>query len=222
MVRGCAANTLRVKHARRTTSGRRSGQRFDAEHGVVTEALLFLGELDPDRIGSAIEDATHYEPTPVAEFRELLGALPVDVDGWTFVDLGAGLGRVVMLASLRRFRQIVGVEVSAALCETARDNIVRWRRAYPRAACKDVRILCADAAAFCFPPGDLIVYLYNPFGERTLAQIATRLAQRKSGECYLMYHTPVQRFVLDEDARFEAVADLGFGTIYRLGVPGNA
>jgi SAM-dependent methyltransferase len=201
---------------RRSTSGRRSGQRFDAEHGVVTEALVFLGELDPDAIGAAIEDATHYEPTPVAEFRALLGALPERAEGWTFVDIGAGLGRVVMLASLRKFRQVIGVEVSASLCETARDNLVRWRRTYPELACKDVRIVCADAGSFRFPKGDLIVYLYNPFGERTLAQMAARLTQHDGGACYILYHTPVQRAVFDEDPRFESVADLGFGAIYRV------
>lgn len=204
-----------MKDARRSTSGRRSGQRFDAEHGVVTEALLFLGELDPDAIGEAMEDATHYEPTPVKEFGALLDALNAPVEGWTFIDVGAGMGRIVMLASLRPFRQAVGVEVSPALCETARDNLVRWRRAHPRPACKDLRIVCADAAAFDFPPGNLVVYLYNPFGERTLAKLADELAAR-AGECYVVYHTPVHRGVLDAHAYFEIVTDLGFGAIYRL------
>lgn len=208
-----------MKHARRSTSGRRTGQRFDADHGVVTEALLFLGELDPDAIGEAIADATHYEPTPVKEFEALLGALPLAIEGWTFVDAGAGMGRVLMLASLRRFRQIVGVEVSAALSQTARDNLVRWRRAHPDLPCKDVRVVTADAARFSFPPGDLVVYLYNPFGEATMARIADLIAQRSAGECLVIYHTPVHRAVFDAHAAFERVAELDFGAIYRLCVP---
>ncbi|HET9097121.1 MAG TPA: hypothetical protein VFN37_10695 [Candidatus Baltobacteraceae bacterium] len=201
---------------RRTTSGRRSGQRFDADHGVVTEALLFLGELDPQAIGDAIEDATHYEPTPVKDLTALLDALP-DGEGWTFVDVGAGMGRVVLLASTRPFKQIVGVEVSGALCETARDNVVRWRRAHPAAPCKDIRIVHADAAAFRFPHGNAIVYLYNPFGERTLVRLADALAARNE-PCYLVYHTPVHRGVLDAHARFELVREMDFGAIYRLRV----
>jgi hypothetical protein len=207
-----------MKDARRSTSGRRSGQRFDADHGVVTEALLFLGELDPEAIGDAIEDATHYEPTPVKEFTALLNAVPISPIGWTFVDAGAGMGRVVLLASLRSFRQVIGVEVSAALCETARDNVVRWRRVYERPACKDVRIVCGDAATYRFPAGNLIVYLYNPFGERTLARLADALGTHE-GQCYVVYHTPVHRVVFDADSRFEVVADLEFGVIYRLRRP---
>lgn len=185
---------------------------------MVTEALLFLGELDPQAVGEAMADATHYEPTPVKEFEALLGALPVSAADRTFVDVGAGMGRVVMLASLRPFKQIVGVEVSAALCETARDNLVRWRRAHPQPACGDLRMVRADAAQFRFPPGNLVVYLYNPFGERTLARVADALAAHAGGECFVLYHTPVHRAVFDAHARFEPVADLGFGAIYRLRV----
>jgi SAM-dependent methyltransferase len=200
----------------RKGSGRRSGQRFDAQHGVVTEALLFLGELDPHAIGDALQDATHYEPTPVAQFEEMLDALPQPVNGFTFVDIGAGLGRVVLLASKRPFRQIIGVEVSPALCETARDNVVRWRRAHEDLACRDLRIVLADATSFRFPHGDLVVYLYNPFGEASIARFAERLTTVVRKKSFVLYHTPVHRRIFDEDKRFECIADLGFGVLYAL------
>src|SRR5581483_4064719 len=104
----------------RRSSGKRSGQRFDATHGVITEALIFLGELDPDAIGDALEDATHYEPTPLGEFEAFVKALPEPLHRFTLYDAGAGMGRVVLLATRFAFKQIVGVEVSPALCEVAR------------------------------------------------------------------------------------------------------
>lgn len=198
----------------RIGSGRRSGQRFDAEHGVVTEALIFLGELDPEAIGDALEDATHYEPTPVAQFETMLGALGIDFPAFTFVDVGAGMGRIVLLASLHPFKQVVGVEVSPALCETAQDNLVRWRRARPDPGCRDIRVVCKDAADFRFPSGKLAFYLYNPFGEKGVTHFAQRLLESEA-ECFVLYHTPVHRRVFDADERFACMADLGFGVIYR-------
>jgi hypothetical protein len=198
----------------RKGSGRRSGQRFDALHGVVTEALIFLGELDPETIGDALEDATHYEPTPLAQFEEMLAALPIAYNEFTFVDIGAGMGRVVLLAGSKPFKQIVGVEVSGALCETARDNVVRWRRRHPDLACKDVRIVCKDASAFHFPPGNLVLYLYNPFGETTLRALVDRIAKECSGRVFIMYHTPVHRAVLEQHSCFSMLADLGYGAIF--------
>ncbi|HEV3154799.1 MAG TPA: class I SAM-dependent methyltransferase [Candidatus Baltobacteraceae bacterium] len=199
----------------RRTSGKRSGQRFDATHGIITEALIFLGELDPDAIGGALEDATHYEPTPIAEFADLLAASGIPATGRTFVDVGAGMGRVVLLASLHPYKQIVGVEVSPALCATARDNVVRWRQKRADVACKDIRIVCRDATAFRFPPGDLVIYLYNPFGESTMQRLIDRLAQQTAGDVCVLYHTPVHRDLFDEHSAFECVGDLGFGKIYR-------
>ena len=96
-------------------SGRRAGQRFDADHGVTTEALLFLGDLDPEAIGPSLAHATHYEPTPVGEVRALLTHVTFDVARATFVDLGSGMGRAVMEAATLPFRQAVGVEISPAL-----------------------------------------------------------------------------------------------------------
>ena len=52
-------------------SGRRAGQRFDAAHGVTTEALIFLGELDPENVGPGIEFATHYEATPIDDAERI-------------------------------------------------------------------------------------------------------------------------------------------------------
>lgn len=198
-------------------SGKRSGRRFDAENGVVTEALIFLGELDPEAIGVALEDATHYEPTPIAQFHEMLDTVPEGLSGRTFVDVGAGMGRIVLLASRHPFKQIVGVEVSPALCETARDNLVRWRRMHPVISCRDLRIVCRDANTFAFPPGPLVVYIYNPFGAVSVAKLAERLRDHGQGT-YLLYHTAVHRQVLDADERFETIADLGFGVVYRTRV----
>jgi hypothetical protein len=198
----------------RVGSGRRSGQRFDARHGVVTEALIFLGELDPEHIGDALADATHYEPTPLAQFDELLRALPIAHDEYTFVDIGAGMGRVLLLASTKPFKHIVGVEVSPALCQTARDNVTKWRQSRPDAHCKDVRVVCKDAASFRFPNGNLVFYLYNPFGESTMRRLVYRIAQECSGSVFLVYHTPVHRDVVDENRCFTLLVDLGFGTVY--------
>src|SRR5579872_4680184 len=124
------------------TSGRRAGQRFDATHGVTTEALIFLNSLDPETIGPNLDFATHYEPTPVHEAKSLIDAVPAPLEKTTFVDIGSGMGRVVMLAARRPFKTIVGVEISPTLHEVARDNLERCDHAAFR--CRDIRLVRAD------------------------------------------------------------------------------
>lgn len=195
-------------------SGRRAGQRFDAEHGVTTEALVFLGELDPEAIGPSLEHATHYEPTPVGEAEALLDASPLAPERATFVDLGAGMGRVVMLAARRPFRAVIGVEISPALVEIARENLRTLRD--PNRAVRDVKIVRADAAEYAFPRGDLAVFMYNPFHGPVLETVIANVSALAGRDVVLLYHTPVDRAVVDATGAFELVADLGFGLAYRL------
>jgi SAM-dependent methyltransferase len=192
-------------------SGRRAGQRFDAERGVVTEALVFLGELDPEAIGPAIAHATHYEPTPVGDLEPLLAHVPFALERATFVDLGSGMGRALLLAAARPFRCIVGVEISPALHAIARDNLARVD--LRTLACRDIRLARADAAGYRFPRGKLVVYLYNPFTGAVLAQVLDRLAARRE-EAVILYHTPVERAVIEGHPAFALIAEERAGAIY--------
>jgi SAM-dependent methyltransferase len=200
-------------------TGRRAGQRFDAAHQVTTEALIFLGELDPENVGPGIEFATHYEATPVADAQCLLDASPLEPEQSSFVDLGSGMGRVLLLASQRPFRQIVGVEISPALHEIARENWSRFPRAGVR--CRDVRFVRADAASFTFPPGDLVVYLYNPFRSEVLEPVLDALAAEPDREIILLYHTPLERASIERRPDFVCIADVGFGAVFQHRSPGH-
>jgi len=195
------------------SSGRRAGQRFDAAHGVTTEALIFLGDLDPENVGPGIEFATHYEATPVEDAERLLDASPLEPERSTLVDIGSGMGRVVLLASRRPVRQIIGVEISPALHEIARDNRRRWPQA--GIVCRDIRLVRADAARFTFPRGDLVVYLYNPFRAEVLDAVLDALLVDRSRNVVLLYHTPLERECIEARNAFEVVSDLGFGVVFR-------
>lgn len=195
-------------------AGRRAGRRFDAENGVTTEALIFLGDLDPEAIGSSLAHATHYEPTPIGETAALLERVPFDVAQATFVDLGSGMGRALMEAMRFPFRQIVGVEISPALHAVARENFERYGT--ERSACRDVRLVRADAAAYRLPRGDLVVYLYNPFSGEILSRVLERLSEGHARHVAVAYHTPVERALFEAHPAFELVSEIPFGAVFIL------
>lgn len=169
---------------------RAAGRRFDREHGVTTQALLFLGELGTER-GEAYAHATHYEPVPIADFRALVRRVPKDViRASTFVDVGAGMGRAVLLAREYPFKQIVGIELSPHLAEIARENLARGHGF--DVVCRDVRLIRADARKRRMPRGELVVFLYNPFDAEALDAVLDRIAERRDAcGVWLLYHTPV-------------------------------
>jgi predicted RNA methylase len=97
---------------------------------------------------------------------------------FTFVDLGSGKGRVLLMAADYPFRKIIGVEFMPELDRAAQENIAK----YPseRRQCRQIESICMDARDFQFSDGPLVVYLFNPFSESTLARVLENL--RRSAE----------------------------------------
>ena len=193
---------------------RMTGRRFDRDYRVTTHAVLFLNDLDPDAVGDAGAHATHYEAVPVDDFREMMRAVPSEViKRSTFVDVGSGMGRAILLASEYPFKHIVGIEVSPGLHEVAKDNLARATAA--RRKCNDIRLVRDDARMFEYPPGDVVAFLYNPFDAVALeATLGALLARRDGGETWLLYHTPVERAVLDERAGYSVIVEQARGLVY--------
>ncbi|MGB6986357.1 MAG: class I SAM-dependent methyltransferase [Candidatus Aquilonibacter sp.] len=176
----------------------RSGaRRFDRDYGVTTQAVLFLTDLDTDAVGDAGAHATHYEAVPVPDFRGLIALVPEEaIANATFVDVGAGMGRAVILAAEYPFKQVLGIELSPGLYEVAKENLATARERGLRA--HDIRLVRDDARIANYPPGDLVVFLFNPFDADALrATLASIENRRDPGKTWLLYHTPVERAVFD-------------------------
>ena len=195
---------------------RSGGRRFDHDYGVTTHAVLFLTDLDPDTAGDAGAHATHYEAVPVADFRALLALVPKDaVARATFVDVGAGMGRAMILAAEYPFKQVAGIEVSPALYEIAKENLEIARERGLR--CRDVRLRREDARIAHYPPGDLVVFLFNPFDADALAATLASIEHRRNaGVTWLLYHTPVERGTLESLPQWTLQGEAGGGCVFKL------
>ena len=206
----------RDREVSRVPKSRSGGRRFDHDYGVTTHAVLFLTDLDPDAVGDAGAHATHYEAVPVADFRDLLALVPSSaLPDATFIDVGAGMGRAMILAAEYPFKQVCGIELSPGLYEVAKENLETARARGLR--CKDLRLQRGDARIANFPPGDLVVFLFNPFdGEALSATLASIENRRDAGETWLLYHTPVERAVIETTPGWAIVAELPSGIAYAL------
>lgn len=94
---------------------------------------------------------------------------------FTFIDLGSGKGRVLLMASDYPFKRIIGVEFMPELHRAAQKNISGFL--FDRQQCRQIESICMDSRDFQFPPGPLVVYLFNPFSEATFAQVLENLRQ---------------------------------------------
>lgn len=167
---------------------------FDRRFGTDTAGSVASTELG---IADAQvrEQAILYLPSPPDVTRWMLRHVDITPSQCTFVDLGCGKGRVVLVASEWPFKRIVGVEISQALVDVARNNARRVREAEPSRT--PIEVECVDAATCVFPDGDLLVHLYHPFEADLLAKVLARLeaswhAQpRRIVVAYLLYAAAV-------------------------------
>ena len=64
-----------------------------------------------------------YQPTEPALFAEMMAGLKIDFQRFTFIDMGSGKGRVLLMAANYPFRRILGVELLPALDRVAQENL---------------------------------------------------------------------------------------------------
>jgi SAM-dependent methyltransferase len=170
---------------------------FDERFGVETSGLIY--QL-PSGHEHDVYNNGYFGVAP-SVFHAVMGSLGqrlhLDYRRFTFVDVGSGKGRALLLASHYAFREIIGVELSPELNRVARSNIAR----YSTAAAAGVISLQGDAADFLFPAGPLVVYMWNSFTrpvmERVFHNLATSLAEQPR-EVYLVYMHPELESMLSE------------------------
>jgi SAM-dependent methyltransferase len=190
---------------------------FDWRHHVVT-----CGEEDPRKLTVVGENAAHavvYIPTTLRSGRYMLRNLPVrDVSGYTFVDMGSGKGRMLLLAAELPFRRIVGVEFASDLCALARKNVETYRNS--NQACFQIEPLHMDAMLFKFPPEPSIIYFYYPF-ERFVMEPVIRNLNRSLAEhprdVIVVYFNPVLTDVVEAANNLQVYARSNyFGSLYTI------
>ncbi len=113
-----------------------------------------------------------YQPVPYATFDAAMRHVEVRANEDVFIDYGCGLGRAVVLAATRPFRQVIGVERSEELAEAARENV---KRATRQLRCKSVVIECEDARTYEVPTDVTHVFMFNPFDEPILLTVMARI-----------------------------------------------
>ena len=101
-----------------------------------------------------------YQPTDPALFREMMSALPIQFDKFTFIDIGSGKGRTLLMASEYPFQKIIGVELLPELHQVAQENLRLYQSESQK--CFALESVCGNATTFPFPAEPLVLYLFNP------------------------------------------------------------
>src|SRR6266704_3572289 len=157
-----------------------------------------------------------YQPSEPGLFHEILGQMPIEHERFTFLDLGSGKGRTLLMASDYPYHKIIGAEIIPELHTISEENLRRYRSEQQK--CFALETWLGDARDFHFPNEPMVVYLFNPFPVDILREVLERLRASLTEHpraTYVIYHNLVHEDVFQEMAFLEAMKRTEQYAIYR-------
>ncbi len=143
---------------------------FDTQYGVETEQAVEVSELS-DFPGRSV--SFRYYALRAHLFAEIMALISIEPEEWVFVDVGAGKGRVVLLASDYPFKEIIGLEFAPELHAIMEKNISVFHN--PSQKCMDIRAVHTDARTYEFSHHDTIFFFFNPMEASALNEVFAKI-----------------------------------------------
>jgi SAM-dependent methyltransferase len=169
---------------------------FDRRYGTDTAGILPFWRIPPDLSGRRF--AVRYQPSDELWLTEPLRALKEDWGYFTFVDVGAGKGKAIIVAASFGFKSLIGIEFVPALAKIAKANL-------EKVCIKNAEVVCMDAAAYRFPQANLVVFFYNPFSDEMMRRVIANLREDAIGRVYVIYANAKHEGVLLESGFLDYV-----------------
>jgi len=133
-----------------------------------------------------LEDSVEYIPSPYY-FLSLLVKKLEKIEG-AVIDVGCGSGR-----ALRYFERIyqesgkyIGLDIDREILSSAKSLKQKNN--------SQIEYIEEDATNFKFPKETRLIYLFNPFGKKTMSMVVNRIVQSSkkfTGEVFIAYVSPV-------------------------------
>lgn len=170
---------------------------FDILRG--TDTHFWVPPEDYKQHNTTANDSIHYVACPTIAIKKCLAAIQAhagnDFRKYQFIDLGCGKGKTLLVyeeyAEGEQIYPAIGVELVEPLATTARDNA---RRCGNENSIKIITDSATNWAQYA-TSAHVIIFLYNPFGSKTLHEVIGKIGDKR---CYIAYVDPEHTNILTE------------------------
>lgn len=158
--------------------GERQG---DRQFGITTRNFVHQGK----------QGMHHYQGASYRVLNRIFSLKTVTAGPKSFVDIGCGLGRVLIVAQSKGYQPCVGIELNAQLAEAAIENckVAKDNNA------KSIRIYNADAREYAYGQEPTLYFLFNPFDAAVLERCLHQIEKAKVMGNVFVYMNPIHREV---------------------------
>lgn len=171
---------------------------FDAKYGVDTWSEMH----SPEYLERHFSESQNYlyEPCEPWLVKEIIGRVTESGVSreWTFIDVGSGKGRVLMIAS-GYFNDVIGIEIDERLHEVAVGNFAKLRESQDREQqmmAEGVVLHNCDIQSYKFTDKNLFLTLFNPFSDELMIHMLDSLdSDVHHGNVVIGYINPIHKQV---------------------------
>ena len=104
----------------------------------------------------------------------------LSIERYTFLDVGAGKGRAMLIAAQHPFAEVIGVELNPSLATIARLNMQAFLECGAARLLAPVRLLEGDALEVALPEAPTVAMLFHPFEAPLVRRFLERLKEHFS------------------------------------------
>jgi SAM-dependent methyltransferase len=172
---------------------------FDRQFGVDTSGFVPVEQINAE-LATKINPYGASQASIIRKGIESLGY----INDYTFIDLGCGKGRAMLVGGEFPFLSVIGIELSNKLAEIATRNVRIIETRFPHRT--KTKVFNANALEFDYPAGNIVIYFYHSFGRELLAEMISKIkAGLQSGHfthLFFVYYNPVHGDMLDTAPEF--------------------
>lgn len=156
---------------------------WDRSHHVETGGQIELADLNV--VGANRLLGNPAVSTSPKTFTFLTRYFPTGREEFTYIDVGSGKGRTLILASEVGFKRTIGVEFSGDVHVLAGRNIKSYCR-FNRTDCEFI-LINEDATQYELPPHKLVLFFANPFLPALWPDMIDNIVRSYNAQCRKMY-----------------------------------
>lgn len=182
---------------------------FEKRYKLDTRTEVAIDDLDISQ-----EDKQHadkYKATRARYFRKIMEKVDLPREG-VFVDVGCGKGRILLLAAEHGIDQVVGLEISPALCQIAERNVDAFSKLSPESG--SIKVICTNILDYQMEGNETVFFLYSPFDhsvtDQFLEMIRKSLKQHPRDLCLIIDEFRFPE-LLSDDEYFEQTLVYEYG-----------
>jgi SAM-dependent methyltransferase len=161
----------------------------EKKYGLNTSGFDELQHLQ--KKGIDVSHSTIYMPVNYYMLEKMMNEINQFPHNKSFLDIGCGKGRAMVVAAHYGFKKIKGIDISKKFCDEAKQNINNARNNFTDV---EFKVELQDAFYYQVPKDVSVIFIFNPFDEVIMSGVVENIliSQEKNPRTiYVVYINPL-------------------------------